>query len=379
MASIPVDADAVKGLSFRHYKTLGRSPVVSADHDMLITECEKDGIQLCRVNMGTGSRTVVRGFCTGDYVPHESSDAKDDDDTSSSSQAQRLVHVTWGLSSTSTSSQSSGWWSAATASTTTVTSVHYIAKFDTTRKWFLFEDDFAVSFPANMRFSMTVKFGPWAGHGRRFFELAGDRHEATTVAQNVCRILPAASVFSRLISPDGLVEQRGPGLYVCLGGPGVGKTSARIMEFIQSVCAEGRRRILIFSSLRQVRNAQVGMMRSSLPTQTFDAQVRVIGNNGLDELARSRTTAALVWLRMKDVVAGHEERLMQLAAAASHVAALGALSRRLGPAIAAVISGFGAFKTTLATMHRIVALERCALEAHVTTVGRAVKSSTRVV
>ena len=72
------------------------------------------------------------------------------------------------------------------------------------------------------------------------------------------------------------------------------------------------------------------MLKNALGESIFCKQVRVIGSRGLDDLARSRTLHALVWQRMKDLVAAHEHRFTLLEDAASHVAAIGALTRRFG-------------------------------------------------
>ena len=167
-------------------------------------------------------------------------------------------------------------------------------------------------------------------------------------------------------------------MYLALGGPGAGKTSGRVVECIQAVCRQREKRALLVSSLCKVRNLHVAMLRSALGESVFCEQVRVVGSRGLDELARSRTLPALVWQRMAPVVAAHEDRLTKLDEAASHVAALGALARRFGKIVVDVIESFGGFKITLATMHLVVAAERCALEAHVSIVEQIIICSTRV-
>ena len=84
-------------------------------------------------------------------------------------------------------------------------------------------------------------------------------------------------------------------MYLALGGPGVGKTSGRVVECIQDVCRQGEKRALLVSGLCKVRNLHVAMLRSALDKSVFREQVRVVGSRGLDELARSRTLSALVW------------------------------------------------------------------------------------
>ena len=72
-------------------------------------------------------------------------------------------------------------------------------------------------------------------------------------------------------------------------------------------------------------------------------------------------------------------RLTQLHTATFHVAALGFVRNKLTAQIAGMIDSFGAFKATLATMHDVVAKERCAIEKHIATVRQAVIASTPVI
>ena len=93
-------------------------------------------------------------------------------------------------------------------------------------------------------------------------------------------------------------------MYLALGGPNVGKTSGGVMECIQNVCRQGKKRALLVSSLCKVRNLHVAMLRSALDESVFCEQVRVVGSSGLDELARNRTlqrsygNAWRLWLQL---------------------------------------------------------------------------------
>ena len=239
-----------------------------------------------------------------------------------------------------------------------------------------------VTYPDRVPFSLSVVFGPWAGHGRRLFELVGDRSKATAAADKVSQILPVRGMLDCLLpptadAPEQASRERG-GVYLALGGPGVGKTSGRVVECIQDVCRQGQKRVLLVSSLCQVRNMHVAMLQSALGAAVFFEQVRVVGSRGLDKLARSRTLPALVWRRMEPVVALHENRLSHLYAAATRVAALAALTRKFGKTVVDHIESFGVFKSTLATMHQVVAEDRHELERYVSTVERDIIGSTRV-
>ena len=152
----PVPAEAVKGLSLRHYRMLDRSPLDSVDHTILIEECRHAMISLVSIDLGEGQQTIVRGICTGDYIPCASGEADGDEDYYYSSQAHRLVLVTWGA--------------ATDSHVLNRTSIHYINKFDMSKRWFLFQEDVVVSYPNRAQLSLSVIFGPWAGHGCRLFD-----------------------------------------------------------------------------------------------------------------------------------------------------------------------------------------------------------------
>ena len=79
-------AAVVKGLSLRHYKTLGLNPAESIDHKIFIRECTKANIPLGRMLLGTGITTLVRGICTGTNMPYTRTESDGDEDYSVSSQ-----------------------------------------------------------------------------------------------------------------------------------------------------------------------------------------------------------------------------------------------------------------------------------------------------
>ena len=235
-------------------------------------------------------------------------------------------------------------------------------------------------------------FGPWAGNASRLFELAGDRNKATEAASKVTQILPVRGLLSCLLRSstdilEHMAEDKGS-IYLALGGPGVGKTSGRIVDCIQQVCREGKKRVLLISSLCQVRNMHVQMLVNTLSAGGFLEQVRVIGTHGLDKLAQSRTLPALVWQRMEPMVVQYEHRLTLLYAAGTRVVALAVLTRELEKFehsqqehiefIVNHIESFGMFRSNLATMHQVVAYDRHELEGYVSTVEREIIASTRV-
>ena len=62
------------------------------------------------------------------------------------------------------------------------TSIHNINKFDTSKRGFLFEKDVVVTYPKSVLLSLSVIFGPWAGHGCRLFELLSESNKAITAS-----------------------------------------------------------------------------------------------------------------------------------------------------------------------------------------------------
>ena len=137
------------------------------------------------------------------------------------------------------------------------TSIHNINKFDTSKRWFLFEEDVVVTYPNRVLLSLSVIFGPWAGHGCRLFELVGDRSKAIAAADKVSQILPVRGMLECLLPPTADAPEHASrerkGVYLALGGPGVGKTSGRVVECIQDVCVHGH---ACSSRLQSVSGAQ---------------------------------------------------------------------------------------------------------------------------
>ena len=123
-----------------------------------------------------------RGLCTGGYIPCASADGDGDENYSISSQGERLVQVTWTLLQHESSNLRQQKDEAIGSQACHETSIHFITKFDTTKRWFLFEEDVVVTYPERMCFDISVVFAAWAGHGRPFFELAGDRIKAMVAA-----------------------------------------------------------------------------------------------------------------------------------------------------------------------------------------------------
>ena len=90
-----VHATAVEGLSLRHYTTLQRSPFDRVNLTTLIDACDDAGISLPTVSMGSGQKTIVRGVCTGNYLPPAVRVTDTDEEYHYPNHAQRLRHITW--------------------------------------------------------------------------------------------------------------------------------------------------------------------------------------------------------------------------------------------------------------------------------------------
>ena len=152
------------------------------------------------------------------------------------------------------------------------------------------------------------------------------------------------------------------------------------MEPFRTRRREEHDKVLLCGSLYKARDQHIFTIpHGTLPSASSAKHYKVADNDLRDELPHSCTTCAPVWHRVKDVVVGHEYRLMQLLDAAAHMLSLDALSDKLSPAIATLIDEFGGFKMTVATMHSIVARERFSQELSVTNVPQAIRSSCRLV
>ena len=112
------------------------------------------------------------------------------------------------------------------------------------------------------------------------------------------QVLPVRGMLACLARASefasGEASLEGAGVYLALGGPGVGKTSGRVVQCLQDVCRKGETRALLVSGLRQMRNLHVAMLKGFLEESVFSKHVRVVGSRGLDDLARSRTLPALI-------------------------------------------------------------------------------------
>ena len=266
VSEVATSANVVKGLSLRNYKQLRLDPVQRASHASLIEAWAVADIKLGLVDLGTGQTTIVRAVSTGDYLPSVSSDSDERVNDSFADQAQRLVEITWILVENETINGRQAM-NVESSSRKLHKSLHYITKFDTTKRWFLFEEEVVVTCPQRMRFDIYVVFGPWAGHGKRFFGLASDPSIATAAAEKVCQVLPVRNILQHLVSAssmDSSSKSGTGGLYLGLGGPGVGKTSGCVMEIIRKLCQQGKERALLFCSLAQGRNMHAEQFRRAL-------------------------------------------------------------------------------------------------------------------
>ena len=91
-----MDAFVVKGLSFRHLKTLGHNSQTPIEDEALVEACHTNNIKLCQVYLGSGCQFIVRGVSTGSYLPCKTVGPDGDEDESFyGSQAERLVKVVW--------------------------------------------------------------------------------------------------------------------------------------------------------------------------------------------------------------------------------------------------------------------------------------------
>ena len=146
MSELATSANAVKGLSLRNYKKLSLDPHESANHASLIEACAVAGIKLGLVDLGTGQKVSVRAVRTGDYVPSVSSESDERVNDLFADQSQRLVQITWIVVENETTNGRRAM-DVESSSRNLHKSLHYITKFDTTKRWFLFEEEVVVTCP----------------------------------------------------------------------------------------------------------------------------------------------------------------------------------------------------------------------------------------
>ena len=100
-------------------------------------------------------------------------------------------------------------------------------------------------------------------------------------------------------------------VYVCLGGPGVGKTITKLAPAIHRCALQGLP-CMLNSTLNRVRNSQLHILKHVFGEELFQSSVMCVGNHDLDDLAKSRTCQAITWTRMQSEVFVYEDMVAEL-------------------------------------------------------------------
>ena len=147
-----------------------------------------------------------------------------------------------------------------------------------------------MEYPDNASISISIVFGPWAGHDARYFELANQRDRAAAATADVLKVVPVQGVMRHLsMSADD-------DKLLTVDGPGVGKTSKLMTSCMKhAVDDEAGTRALLLAPLKNMRNN----LCSLAVYAGFRKYVRVVCTSGLDSLSKKITPGAPVWQRME--------------------------------------------------------------------------------
>ena len=211
---------------------------------------------------------------------------------------------------------------------------------------------------------IDVVIGGYAGQGSQLFPHFIDYQTTVCAAQRVGHYFCASDFKSLLIPPERFASGvPSSGIYAALGGPGVGKTTERLVGAVVRSSQAGHG-CLMLSTLRQNRNQLVEHLHRSMGTALFDERVRVVGARDLSDLASTRTLEALVAKELSPYVAIATKNAVALREASVLFRALQTFPGVSGlpTIVVALIDSFGGFFSKFLHLHFQVARERCRLE-----------------
>jgi len=250
-----------------------------------------------------------------------------------------------------------------------VESIHYVSKADCSKKWLLFQHPFAFWHVPGSFVTVKVIIGSWCGNSAESFSMFSDTDIAHKLAVRLEPWLCIPNIMEKLISPLEFLSPKkdllGRFLLLCCGGPGTGKTTRGIVPALHNCILNGGFALML-NSMNSVRNTHVHMLSTLLPSDVFDQCVLVLGARDLDVLSSTRTLPALVWKEMKTRVEAWEDSFSELRRLIFSIDVIPRLlknSKPWPPFVVALIDSFGGFSVALAEQHRLVAVERCAIEA----------------
>ena len=205
----------------------------------------------------------------------------------------------------------------------TQVSLHFIRSIDRSKGYLCFASPVYMTHPRNHNITCDIWLGSHITLKAEDYAMLADRSKALQLAADVPQFC-YSPILSHLIPHKDFLPNMESGttkpqnLYVCLGGPGVGKTMTKLVPALR-LCAQKRMPCLITSSLNRVRNTHIGMLKSTFSDEEFQ-RVLCIGSHDLDALAQSRTLTALTWKAMQHDVEQHEALLGELHHALEQIA-----------------------------------------------------------
>ena len=245
-------------------------------------------------------------------------------------------------------------------------SLHFIRSVDRSKGYLCFASPVYMTYPRNHTITCDIWIGSHVTLKADDYAMLADRNKALQMAADApefCysqifpHVIPHKEFLPNLESGTTIPEN----LYVCLGGPGVGKTMSKLVPALRS-CAQRAMPCMITSSLNRVRNTHIAMLHSIFSEEEFD-RVLCIGSHDLDALAQSRTLNALTSKAMKHDVEQHEALLAELNHALEKIAGDQDTGERHGHQVRTHLSDAMQIHASRARdLHRRVTENRCRLE-----------------
>ena len=304
-SNVIYQVDLVAGVSRPFAKQIGLDSFSGTPFKNLFQLCCEHKMKFRRVSLTSrGQWTFFRGVKC--FTPFESY-MKHDVDTDAwgySSMKDRLVLLQWYLSDQPVRNEDH----------TCVTTLHYIDQVDPTTGQLRFTSPIAVRHPKNTSVNVLATFGPWLNHGEETFKDIVYRSDnfIKTLEHFFCfRSFVSQCIPPRKITAGGHLPEQKEKLFLCVGGPGTGKTTEQLLGEMKYAAENG---LLAFmtSNLNELRNMHLALFKDRFPPAIFKRRVRVQGHLKLSKLAESRTLNSLTWNLMESDVRDDESKVMDL-------------------------------------------------------------------
>ena len=342
----------VPGVSTSMRKSLGLVTDKFYDHDAIYVACLRMEKQPYTVELGYGGLTFFQGLRVEDVYFRTPDGIDGSGDAYSDDKASRICLLRWKINGVPVHHSVSQY------------TIHMLQKVDTTKGYLFFSSPVLVTHAPGAFVTVDVWYGDWSSLTAREYSKLVDPDKAADTAAGLPAFCWSSNLHEHLILPEVFTSdaENCGGLYLCLGGPGVGKSVTKLAPAIRT-CALESTPCLLTSNLKKVRNTHLQMLRYVMGESLFESSVVCIGNRDLDPLAKSRTVETLTWNAMEPDVLSHEARLPALQASIYRVRAVISLGARFGFSdITNLIDAYGGFSRALLQQHRRFALERVHLE-----------------